>query len=459
MSRLFLPINFSRYRNDKKQVKERAMNILLIGGSGMLGQSLLHSTWSSKHQWLSIARRSVENPLIPHIKSIEIDLNTPQSSDTWHEIMKNIDIVINCLGIIRERPGQSFKYLHTETPATIFRIAAQHQVKHIIQVSALGAEQPTERLFSEYHRTKQAADLVLTQIGIPYTILYPSVILSPRGDSTALFLSLAALPITSCPSISAPLQPVAIADVLSCIEKIFLHIEQKEQGLTCPNQLILAGSTALTMKALLTYFKQAMGLPSFFLPIPLWMNRMVATAGEYIPSIPLNKEMLSMLEAGNASSQNDIALWLNRPPIPLKQAIASVVNDDHSPIKRKLEQNLLWLSIVFIWIFTAIVSVCHYSEGEQLMSALNQGAYFPTSIYPWAIYGGAMLDAMIGLGLLYRKRQALCLSLWVIALYSLIVTLFHPLLWLDPLGRMSKNIPIIVITWLLLLQSPTNKKA
>jgi hypothetical protein len=202
-----------------------------------------------------------------------------------------------------------------------------------------------------------------------------------------------------------------------------------------------------------------MGLPSIFLPIPLWMNKVVASAGEYIPSIPLNKEMLSMLEAGNASTKNDMALWLNRPPISLEQAIASVVHDDHSPIKRRFEQNLLWMSLVFIWIFTAIVSVCHYSEGEHLMKALNQGNYFSEVLYPWAIYGGAMLDAAIGLGLLYRKRYALCLSLWVIALYSVIITIFYPMLWLDPLGRMSKNIPIIVITWLLLLQSHSHKKA
>ena len=82
----------------------------------------------------------------------------------------------------------------------------------------------------------------------------------------------------------------------------------------------------------------------------------------------------------------------------------------------------------------------------------------PKTLYPWAIYGGAALDAVVGLGIAFKKREALWMSLSVLLMYTLIITVGIPEWWLDPLGKVSKNIPIVIMTWIVLINTPLTER-
>ncbi|MES2205465.1 MAG: SDR family oxidoreductase [Pseudomonadota bacterium] len=433
------------------------MKILLIGSSGMLGQSLLKCTWAKQHEWVSVARRIMIPNNQLQLRPLSIDLNMPQLPEFWEAELEGVEVVINCLGIIRETPHQSFSSLHHLSPEVIFKAAEKKGVRHIIQVSALGAEQATDKLFSHYHRSKKAADDVLKTLSVAHTTLYPSVILSPTGQSTQLFLSLAALPVTSYPNIEAPLQPIAVEDVLATIEKLIDTIAKKE---TCPEALILVGTTAVTLQTLLSLFKQALGLPIFMIPVPLFLNMLLAECGEWSTRIPFNREMLAMLKAGNASNDQYLPEWLGQPLTPLSVAIQKVVIPG-SLVRVRFEYSCLHVGLVFIWCWTACMSLYNYTEGVTLMSQLSAHlphTGIPEVLYPWAIVGGAALDAAVGLGIAFKKRQALWISLAVLLVYTVIITVGIPEWWLDPLGRVSKNIPIAMMTWVVLMNTPVTER-
>lgn len=105
---------------------------------------------------------------------------------------------------------------------------------------------------------------------------------------------------------------------------------------------------------------------------------------------------------------------------------------------------LLRLSLVAVWLFTAVVSVWElHGQSVQLLSAAGLTT-------PWLvqglILGGAAADAALGLAMLcWPGRRVYLAALAVMGLMTLAATLLQASLWLHPLGPLSKNLPIAAI--------------
>jgi hypothetical protein len=67
------------------------------------------------------------------------------------------------------------------------------------------------------------------------------------------------------------------------------------------------------------------------------------------------------------------------------------------------------------------------------------------------LYGGAALDLVLGVAtLVARPRRGLWLAqIGVIVLYTTIITVRLPALWLEPFGPVLKNVPLLAALWLL----------
>ena len=113
-----------------------------------------------------------------------------------------------------------------------------------------------------------------------------------------------------------------------------------------------------------------------------------------------------------------------------------------------LQRRYLRLSLVFVWLWTAVVSV--WELQGQSRSLLVAGGVSDTGVANALVLAGAVLDAILGLWLLLRPtRPAYLLALAIMVMMTLVATVLSPSLWLHPLGPLSKNIPIAVVLWLL----------
>ena len=112
------------------------------------------------------------------------------------------------------------------------------------------------------------------------------------------------------------------------------------------------------------------------------------------------------------------------------------------------EQRYLRLSLVFVWLWTAVVSV--WELQGQSRELLVAGGVSDTCVANALVLTGAALDAILCLWLLLRPtRPAYLLALATMVVMTLVATVLSPYLWLHPLGPLSKNIPIAVVLWLL----------
>ena len=102
---------------------------------------------------------------------------------------------------------------------------------------------------------------------------------------------------------------------------------------------------------------------------------------------------------------------------------------------------LLRRSLVLVWFITAFASAW---EAHGRSAALLQQAGVGGALAPWMLWGGVALDVAIGLLLwLAPARPAATAALAATLAMTLVTSAVLPGQWLDPLGSLSKNLPIL----------------
>lgn len=270
------------------------MKVLLTGASGFLGRNIAKALTGSGHT------------VIPASRQHGIDFQRMQQAADWLPHLRGVDAVVNCVGIIGERGGQTFDALHRAAPIALFRACVDAGVRRVIQVSALGADGTA---FSAYHLSKLAADDVLRQLDLDWFVLRPTLVYGRTGTSSALFMRLAALPVI--PLIGdgqQTVQPVHVYDVVATVSACLASAK--------PRQTIdVVGGQRLAFKEWLQFMRQAQGFaPAKFLPIPVSLVMATTYVGQYIDPM-ISRDNIRMLLAGQTGEAQVMAELLGRKPL------------------------------------------------------------------------------------------------------------------------------------------------
>ena len=161
------------------------MKILVTGASGFIASQIVTDLLTAGHQ-VTCAARNIDytKNLFPNANVIACDFTLDNKPKTWLPRLKDIDVVINCVGILYHPNKKVIWDIHYETPKAIFDACVIAGVKKIIQISALGIDKTDV----EYAKSKKAADDYLLNLPITSVILRPSLVYG-RGSygGTSLF--------------------------------------------------------------------------------------------------------------------------------------------------------------------------------------------------------------------------------------------------------------------------------
>lgn len=210
----------------------------------------------------------------------------------------------------------------------------------------------------------------------------------------------------------------------------------------------------MTFKQFLTDLRSYLGkAPNTTLSIPLSLTLKLAPLGKWLNIPAFNKQSLMMLEAGNHASSDGISQHLGRQPKPIKSKLKKNTASEAIRWQSQLYvmRPLLRLSIAMVWIWTGLVSAFFYpiADSYQLLNSVGISG----NLAPIMLYGAAMLDIALGVAVLFawQLRWVVYIQIITITLYSLIISFTLPEFLLHPFGPISKNIPLIVATWILLI--------
>jgi nucleoside-diphosphate-sugar epimerase len=430
---------------DSKSDQDR-LNVLVTGASGFIGSHITPALTNAGYRVTACVRNPKGFQLrFPGIHAIYGDATKDLQASDWLPRLKVVDVVVNAIGIIREIVSQFFDAVHRDGPMALFDACEKAGIQKVIQLSALGAD---DSAFSRYHRSKREADKYLTGLKTDWVILQPSIVYGPGGESTAFFKALAALPLI--PLIDTgeqQLQPIHIDDLTRAIVQT---IESNNL-----NRLIIeiVGPTPITVKELLSELRSWLGFgKARFVSIPYSLSLFVGRLGKLFQASLVTPETIRMLRQGSTGEVSSFIDRFGFKPKSLGDALIESPSQQSDRWHARLYslKPMLRLSIAFLWIYTGIVSAFIYPKPSSFALLARVG--IPNAVAPLALYGAAALDFCLGLATLFRYRLTIVglIQIALILIYTLLISVGIPELWTHPFGPISKNVPLLVATLIMI---------
>ncbi len=89
------------------------------------------------------------------------------------------------------------------------------------------------------------------------------------------------------------------------------------------------------------------------------------------------------------------------------------------------------------------------NEADRLMHL--HALPLPTSWHSLFFYGLVLLDVICGVICLFKPSKTIWQLLFIVVLgYTVVISIFKPILWLDPFGAMLKNLAILSWLWVMI---------
>jgi NADH dehydrogenase len=186
----------------------------VIGGSGFLGRYIVKRLAAQGH----IVRVAVRDPVraqflkpMGRVGQVVPLFANITSDGTLARAIEGAEIVINLVGILAERKAGDFTRLQAEGAGRIARLAKDFAVRHLVHVSAIGADQASP---ASYARSKAEGERLVQENFPQAVILRPSLVFGPEDQFFNRFASLALVsPVMPVISGGSKFQPVYVGDV------------------------------------------------------------------------------------------------------------------------------------------------------------------------------------------------------------------------------------------------------
>jgi NADH dehydrogenase len=223
-----------------------------------------------------------------------------------------MDAVVNCVGILRERWGESYEQIHHLAPAALARACAAGG-QRLVHVSALGLSSTAR---SGFLRSKLRGESAIRDSGADWTLVRPSL-LEGEGGYGALWLRRVALwPIHPVPGEQGRIAIMQVRDLGDALAHLAQHPAQPQS-----REVEVGGANGVTIREYLAGLRRQHGLPpALVLTIPPLLARLVAHVCDLLHLTPFSFGHLELLSRDNLPRPNRLEqLLAQRAPAPERE--------------------------------------------------------------------------------------------------------------------------------------------
>ena len=257
------------------------MRIAITGGTGFVGRHLAGTLAACGHEVVLIARgldnrdRSVLN--LPNVRFLASDLGSvPELTRAFSACGG----VAHCAGINREIGRQTYQRVHVEGTRNVVEAARSAGVGKVALLSFLRARPDCG---SGYHESKWAAEEIVRESGLDYTIVKAGVIYG-RGDHMLDHLShaLFTLPIFATVGFEdRPVRPLAVEDLVKILQAALIDGRLSKQTFAA------LGPEEMPLSQAVRRVAGVIGKRPLFVRMPVWFHYALAGVLEATMKIPL----------------------------------------------------------------------------------------------------------------------------------------------------------------------------
>lgn len=257
------------------------MRIAITGGSGFVGRHIARALAGEGHEVVLIARgRDQTDPTIrqiPGARFFSIDLD---DVGKLARAFAGCDAVAHCAGINRQLGAQTYRRVHVEGTRNVVQAARQAGARKIVLISFLRAR---PQCGSAYHESKWAAEEIVRDSGLDYTVFKCGVIYG-KGDHMLDHLSRAfhTFPLFAFVGFEdKAIRPNAVEDVTRIVKASVVD------GALSRRTVAVVGPEQLTLREAVRRVARVVGRRPLMFPMPLWFHYVLGWCVERIMNVPL----------------------------------------------------------------------------------------------------------------------------------------------------------------------------
>jgi uncharacterized protein YbjT (DUF2867 family) len=429
--------------------------ILLFGASGLIGRFVTDDLRARGLRVTGFSRRFASSQRVSAL-DLEMPVLSMDSAALARLIQDHeIDVVVNCLGVLQDGPGSDVGAVHRDFVAQLLQaIGDSGRAIHLVQISIPGAADGDHTAFST---TKRDAERLIAASGVAYAILRPGFVIAPSAyGGSAMLRALAAFPIDLPEAESkTPFQPVDVADIAATIAWLAAHdpadktVDAVVWDLMAPQPVTLGGVIEQFRAHFGTANFPRIVLPVFLLDLGAKLGDLVSWLG-WMP--PMRTTAITELRRGVAGDPHP---WMAATGI-VPKALSQMVGQRSATIQDKwfarlfLIKALAIASLVVFWIASGFIAlVISYDAAAAILTSHR---FPPSLVAPFTVVT-SLMDMTIGVLIAFRRTCAAGLIVGIAASlgYMLGTAILTPNLWIEPLGALVKTGPAIVLMLVALL--------
>lgn len=296
-----------------------ALRVLVLGGGGFIGRYAVAALLAQRDD-VSIGSRHPER----------LDRRLPDAAracprrrarfeqllvaEDWRPLLEDIDVVVNCVGILRPRGRETYQRVHHLAPAALAE-ACRRAGKRLVHVSALGLQAPMR---SGFLRSKADGEAALRRSGADCCIVRPSLLDAEAGGYGAAWIRrVARWPLHAIPAdATGRIAALDVRDLGLALAALARKPRlARENG---PAEYELGGTTALALGDYLAAMRLDLtGRPARRLPVPGLLARLASHACDLLHLTPFSFGHWELLRRDNVPTHNALPDLLGRPPRPV----------------------------------------------------------------------------------------------------------------------------------------------